>query len=51
MLNMSGETGHPCLAPDLGEKHQYLSSISNMMVAGDIFVNNLYQGDKFPLYL
>jgi len=34
VLNRSGESGHPCLAPDLREKAFSLSPLSMMLAVG-----------------
>ena len=43
MLKRSGESGHPCLAPEFSRKAFSFSSFSIMLAVG--FVNGLYYVD------
>ena len=39
MLNKSGESGHPCLFPDLRESAFSFSSLSMMLAVGSIMTS------------
>ena len=41
MLNKSGDSGHPCLVPDLKEKTLNFSSLCMMLAVGLLYMDSI----------